>query len=84
MRLRPNLGPVHCSRDPQISFFSKIFIKNWSHGTIHTFKNDFVTVFSVFSNKQYPNRPIAKIRVLWMKFLNKDYTCCHQRWPTND
>ena len=27
-----------------------------SHDTIHTFKNYFTTVFSVFSNKQYPNR----------------------------
>ena len=31
--------------------FSKIFIKTESHGTIHTFKNYFATVFSVFSNK---------------------------------
>ena len=38
--------------------FSKFFFKIWSHGTIHTFKNDFTTVFLVFSNKQYPNRPI--------------------------
>jgi len=26
----------------------KIYIKNWSHGTIHTFKN-YATVFSVFN-----------------------------------
>ena len=31
--------------------FSKIFIKIGFHGTIHTFKNYFVTIFSVFSNK---------------------------------
>ena len=47
--------------DPQISLFSNFFIKNGSHGTIHTFKNYFATVFSVFSfqfqqNKFYPNR----------------------------
>ena len=47
--------------DPQISFFINFFIKNESHSTIHTFKNYFVTVFSVFSfqfqqNKFYPNR----------------------------
>ena len=42
-------GSVHCSRDPQISFFSNFFIKNWFHGTIHTFKNYFITIFSVFS-----------------------------------
>ena len=34
---------------PQTSFFNKIFIKNGSDGTIHTFKNYFATVFSVFS-----------------------------------
>ena len=37
----------------------KYFIqKKWSHSTIHTFKNYFATVFSVFNfqqNKQYPN-----------------------------
>ena len=35
-------------------------IKNGSHGTIHTFKNYFATVFSVFSvsnNKFNPNGP---------------------------
>ena len=35
-------------------------IKNWSHGTIHTFKNYFAIVFSVFSfsnNKFNPNKP---------------------------
>ena len=35
-------------------------IKNGSHGTIHTFKNYFTTVLSVFSfnnNKLNPNRP---------------------------
>ena len=53
--------------DPQIPFFSNFFIKNWSHSTIHIFKNYFATVFSVFSfqfqrNKFYLNRPyIIKI-----------------------
>ena len=54
------VGPVYCSRDPQISLFSNFFIKNESHDTIHTFKNYFVTVFSVFSfsiNKFNPNGP---------------------------
>ena len=31
--------------------------KTGSHGTIHTFKNYFTTVFLVFSNKRYPNSP---------------------------
>ena len=39
----------------------KKYIKNRSHGTIHTFKNYFATVFSVFNfqfqqNKFYPNK----------------------------
>ena len=49
--------------DPTNSTFYQLFIKNGSHSTIHTFKNYFATVFSVFSfqfqqNKFYPNRPI--------------------------
>ena len=32
----------------QISFFNKTFIKNGSHGTIHTLKNYFATMFSIF------------------------------------
>ena len=42
-------GSVHCSRDPQISFFNNFFIKNGSYGTIHIFKNYFAIVFSVFN-----------------------------------
>ena len=54
-----HLCTVH---EPQISFFSNLFIKNGSHDTIHTFKNYFATVFlvSVFSfcnNKFNPNGP---------------------------
>ena len=51
---------VHYLRDSQIIFSSKIFIKNWSHNTIHIFKNYFTTVFLVFSfqkNKRYLNTP---------------------------
>ena len=51
-----NFWPVFCEQcihtlfmDPQISFFINFFIKNGSYGTIHTFKNYFATVFSVFS-----------------------------------
>ena len=40
---------MHCSRKPQTSFFSNFFIKKWSYSIIHTFKNYFATVFSVFS-----------------------------------
>ena len=34
---------------PTNFFFSKTFIKNGSHGIIHTFKNYFAIVFSIFS-----------------------------------
>ena len=57
-----SVGPVYCSRDLQTSFFNKIFIKNESQGTIHTFKIYFAIVFSIFSfkqNKQYPNGPLV-------------------------
>ena len=40
--------------------FNIIFIKIGSHSTIHIFKNYFTKVFSVFSNKWYPNRPENK------------------------
>ena len=53
------VGPMHCSRDPQTSFFSNFFIKNEFYGIIHTFKNYFATVFSVFSSQQYPNRSLV-------------------------
>ena len=49
---------VHCLKDPQVLFFSKNNFKTRSHNTIHTFKNYFTTVFLIFSNKQYPNRPL--------------------------
>ena len=41
----------------KLFFFNKTFIKNGFHDTIHTFKNYFTTVFSVFSNKRYSNKP---------------------------
>ena len=51
-------------------FIQKKYIKNESHGTIHTFKNYFVTVFSVFSKisyiQTYPmpkNTPIMSLRL---------------------
>ena len=43
------MGSIHCSRDPQTSFFTQTFIKNASHDTIHTFKNYFVIVFLIFN-----------------------------------
>jgi len=35
--------------DPQRLYSEKIYIKNGSHDTIHTFKNYFNIVFSVFN-----------------------------------
>ena len=49
-------------QDPQVGLagptnftVQQLFHKNGSHGTIHTFKNYFATVFSVFSFQLYPN-----------------------------
>ena len=39
-----NSAPMHYLRDSQISLFSNFFIKNGFYGTIHTFKNYFVTI----------------------------------------
>ena len=44
-----NSALVHCSRVSHTLIFSHFFIKNGPHDTIHTFKNYFATVFSVFS-----------------------------------
>ena len=62
--------------DPQITLFSNFFIKNGSHGTIHTFKNYFATVFLVFNfqfqqKKFYPNRPLDSsfLSIEWMMFV---------------
>ena len=58
-----SMGPVYCSWDPQVLYSAKK--KNFKFGsydTIHIFKNYFVTVFSIFSNKRYPNRPLDVYR----------------------
>ena len=60
---------------PTITLFKKN-IKNWSHGTIHTFKNYFVIVFSVFSfskNKLYPNGPWISLEIWHKTFPNTPY-----------
>ena len=54
------VGPVYYLQNSQISFFNNFFIKNGCRDTIHTFKNYFTTVFSVFNfrnNKFNPNEP---------------------------
>ena len=45
---------------PVSTDFIKFFFKIRSYGTIHTFKNYFVTVFLVFNNKWYPNKPLSR------------------------
>ena len=45
--------------EPTSIDFNKFFFKTGSHDTIHTFKNYFATIFSVFNNKRYPNRPLV-------------------------
>ena len=56
------VGLLHCSWDSQTSFFSNFFfiIKNGSHDTIHTFKNYFAIVFSIFSFQQNKSYDISK------------------------
>ena len=57
------VGPVHCLRDPQTSFFSNFDVKNKSHGTIHIFKNYFTIVFSIFSKKSgIQTHPYCKLK----------------------
>ena len=75
-----NNASMHCSRIPQTSLFSNFFIKNRSHGTSHTFKNYFVTMFSIFSfqfqqNKLYPNRPL---NTYFIYFLTSLYNTLHK------
>ena len=62
-------GPVHCSWDLQTSFFNKTFIKNGFHGTIHTFKNYFATVFSVFIFQQNKQNPNALLGSVWIELI---------------
>ena len=69
---------------PQITFFSKFFIKNGSHNIIYTFKNYFAIVFSVsvfsFSkNKLNPNTPLLFMFESFqyvVKFLSKKSCEC--------
>ena len=46
------MGPISMEK-------RKFIFKIGFHDTIHTFKNYFAIVFSVFRNKRYPNRPIT-------------------------
>ena len=46
------VGLVHYSWDSQVPLFNKNNFKIGSHGSIHTFKNYFATIFLVFSFHQ--------------------------------
>ena len=48
---------MYCLWDPQVRNSVKKTFKTGSHTALFIFKNYFVTVFSVFNYKQYPNRP---------------------------
>ena len=54
--------------DPQISFFNNFFIKNGSHGTIHTFKNYFAIVFFRFQF-QFQFSDVSKRTSSYLGFL---------------
>ena len=45
--------------DPQILLFINFFIKNGSNGTIHIFKNYFVTVFFSFQFSAVSKRTLS-------------------------
>ena len=67
---------------PTSTDFSKFFFKTGSHGTIHTFKNYFTTVFSVFSFQFSATSGIqtySKRNILLIVFLhnknNRSITC---------
>ena len=61
---------IHYLRGPISNFFSKNNFKTRSHDTIHTFKNYFVIVFLVFSNKWYLNR-LSRYYVLFLLNIYK-------------
>ena len=60
-------GTVHSTYNHFIQ--KKIYIKNGSHGTIHTFKNYFATVFSVFSKIS-----CIRIDLTYFENITIDYT----------
>ena len=71
---------MHCSSTvyilfmgPTVTLFRKKKLKNESHSTIHTFKNYFVTMFSVFSfskNKFNPNGPNMSFQIGFFFFFS--------------
>ena len=69
----------------QISLFNNFFIKIESHNTIYTFKNYFVTVFSVLvfsfnNNKFNPNEPIRHLHAQFFCKCHLKSLASHGRW----
>ena len=73
------VDPVHCSSID----FSKINFKTGSHNIIHTFKNYFAIVFSVFSNKQFPNRPFLHLWVMNLLYVEWVIGVCVGPWTNH-
>ena len=69
------VGPVYYLWDPQTSFFNKTFIKNGSYSTIHTFKNYFATVFSVFSFEQNKRYSVVINTMLQLIYIYGSFYC---------
>ena len=53
-------------------FFSKNNFKTEFHDTDNIFKNYFVTIFSIFNNKRYPNRPLVSVKTL-LEIISKSF-----------
>ena len=67
VQLRFFCGSCALFTEPANTDFSKFFFKTRSHGTIHTFIIYFATVFLIFSNKRYSNRPYVSLGLeLWI------------------
>ena len=75
----------------QTSFFNKTFIKNGFHDTIHTIKNYFAIVFSVFSKiSSIQMDPISQTKSLaqnqfffFFSLINiQKHNCIHIRYDT--
>ena len=66
--------------DPQISLVNNFFIKNGSHGTIHTFKNYFATVFFSF---QFQFSAVSKRTLKDNQYFTNSNTNTNTHWVTD-
>ena len=65
--LRFCVGPVHCSRDPQVLFLANFSLKFGFTAVFTHLKIILLQCFqfSIFSNKRYPNRPLVSSILLY-------------------